>query len=87
MPNKNEAGRRRERQALDDELDRQLEQTFPASDPPKVTRSAPASQMTPKPPIDEVGKRDQVSGALGRNRGARSLARGPHRKHSNTCDS
>ena len=70
MPSKNEARRRRERQALDDELDRQLEQTFPGSDPPKVTRSAPATQMTPKPHIDEARKRDQVSGALGRSRDA-----------------
>ena len=41
---------------LNDELDRQLEQTFPASDPPKVTRSAPATQMTPKPHINQPGK-------------------------------
>ena len=68
MPNKKEGRRRRERQALDDELDRQLEQTFPASDPPKVTRSAPATQMTPKPNIDKAAKRDPVSGAIGRNR-------------------
>ena len=38
-----------ERKALQEELDRQLEQTFPASDPPKVTRSAPEGQITPKP--------------------------------------
>jgi urease accessory protein len=38
-----------ERRALDDELDRQLEQSFPASDPPKVTRSVRASQITPRP--------------------------------------
>jgi hypothetical protein len=39
----------RQRRELEEELDRQLEQTFPASDPPKVTRSVPASQTTPKP--------------------------------------
>jgi hypothetical protein len=33
---------RRERRELDDELNRQLEQTFPGSDPPKITRRAPA---------------------------------------------
>jgi hypothetical protein len=27
-------------------LDRQLEETFPASDPPKITRSTPATQFT-----------------------------------------
>ncbi len=39
---------------LDDELDQQLEQTFPASDPPKITRtprktkrSTPAKLSTP----------------------------------------
>jgi hypothetical protein len=62
MPNKNEARRRRERQALDDELDRQLEQTFPGSDPPKVTRSAPATQITPKPRIQRATKSGQVRG-------------------------
>ncbi|MGO4704802.1 hypothetical protein AB4072_03355 [Microvirga sp. 2MCAF38] len=33
------------REALDRELDRELEDTFPASDPPKVTRVPPASQI------------------------------------------
>jgi len=37
-----ETREQRERRELDEELDRQLEQTFPASDPPKITRSAPA---------------------------------------------
>ena len=36
----------RERQEIEDELDRQLEQTFPASDPPKITRSRPKSHGT-----------------------------------------
>lgn len=31
-----------EKQTLDAELDRQLDQTFPASDPPKITRGAPS---------------------------------------------
>ncbi|MGD9921311.1 MAG: hypothetical protein AB7V13_07665 [Pseudorhodoplanes sp.] len=39
---------KRDKRELDQELDRQLEQTFPASDPPKITRSVPASQTTPK---------------------------------------
>ncbi len=36
-----------EREALDKELDFELEGTFPASDPPKITRSSPSSQITP----------------------------------------
>jgi hypothetical protein len=43
----------RERKAIEDELDRELEQTFPASDPPKVTRSSPDRQITPKPHADD----------------------------------
>lgn len=31
----------REKRELDEELNRQLEQTFPASDPPKITRTPP----------------------------------------------
>jgi len=39
--------------ALEDELDRELEDTFPASDPLKVTRSKPARRITPRgrPPV------------------------------------
>lgn len=45
----------RRRRAVDDELDRELEQTFPASDPPKITRSEPEGQITPKPhPEDDA---------------------------------
>ena len=35
-----------EKERLDDELDRELEQTFPGSDPPNVTRGAPRAQFT-----------------------------------------
>jgi hypothetical protein len=49
MPKEGETRKEREKREIDDELDRQLEQTFPASDPPKVTRSSPATQVTPKP--------------------------------------
>jgi hypothetical protein len=38
-------------------LNRQLEETFPASDPPKVTRSIPASQITPRPDTDDEGQK------------------------------
>jgi hypothetical protein len=36
------------RKAVEEELDRELEQTFPGSDPPKITRSPPETQITPK---------------------------------------
>ena len=49
MPRKNETREEREKWELDKELDRQLEQTFPASDPPNVTRSTPSTQITPNP--------------------------------------
>ena len=48
-----ETREQREKRELDEELDRQLEQTFPASDPPKVTRSRPAGQITPKSESDK----------------------------------
>jgi hypothetical protein len=48
MPNEKETREQREKREVDDELNRQLEETFPASDPPKVTRSSPASQITPR---------------------------------------
>jgi hypothetical protein len=44
------AQEQRERNALEEELDRQLEQTFPASDPLKLTRSSPRNQITPNTP-------------------------------------
>ena len=50
--NPQEDREQRGRQEIEDELDRELEQTFPASDPPKITRSAPAGQITPKPHAD-----------------------------------
>ena len=40
---------REQRERVEDELDRELEQTFPGSDPLKVTRSSPRTQITPKP--------------------------------------
>jgi hypothetical protein len=49
VPKHNETHEHSEKRKLDEELDRELEQTFPASDPPKVTRSDPATQITPKP--------------------------------------
>ena len=48
-----ETREQREKRELDEELDRQLEQTFPASDPPKVTRSLPAGQITPRHESDK----------------------------------
>jgi hypothetical protein len=54
MPKKKETRKEREKRELDAELDRQLEETFPASDPPKVTRSTPRTQITPKPNTDDT---------------------------------
>jgi hypothetical protein len=53
MPKDKESSEQRERRELDEKLDRQLEQSFPASDPPKVTRSLPATQITPKSPAKD----------------------------------
>lgn len=36
------------REEIEDELDRELEGTFPASDPPKITRSRPDREFTPR---------------------------------------
>ncbi len=56
MPKQKLTREQRERKAVDEELDRELEQTFPASDALKVTRSAPETQITPKPrPEEEKG--------------------------------
>ncbi|MBR0831262.1 hypothetical protein JQ596_37715 [Bradyrhizobium manausense] len=56
MPKQKNSDTQRDKQELDDELNRQLEETFPASDPPKVTRSSPASQITPR-----LNRRDQAA--------------------------
>jgi hypothetical protein len=46
MPSDTKTRRTRE---IDAELDRELEQTFPASDPPQITRGDPEIEITPKP--------------------------------------
>lgn len=48
MSTKKETPEQRRKRELDDELNRQLEQTFPASDPPKITRN-PESEPVSKP--------------------------------------
>jgi hypothetical protein len=53
MPKQKDTRKQREKLELDNELTRQLEETFPASDPPKVTRSSPATQITPRSSTDE----------------------------------
>jgi hypothetical protein len=53
MPAEKAVREQREKQKLDDELDRELEQTFPASDPPTVTRNAPGSRITPSPHVED----------------------------------
>jgi hypothetical protein len=52
MQKETETREQREKRKLDEELDRQLEQTFPASDPPKITRNLPR-RTTPKPGADD----------------------------------
>jgi len=44
MPTERETREQLEKRELDDELDRQLEETFPASDPLKVTRGVRATK-------------------------------------------
>jgi hypothetical protein len=56
MQKDKETRKQREKRRLDEELDRQLEQTFPASDPPKITRSGAATQPAGTPDTDDVGK-------------------------------
>lgn len=48
MPTEKDKLEQRRKRELDDELNRQLEQTFPASDPPKITRN-PQSEPVSKP--------------------------------------
>lgn len=45
-----------DREKLEQDLDRELEQTFPASDPPKITRSVPATQITSDAETDNPEK-------------------------------
>jgi hypothetical protein len=40
-----------EQRKLDEELDRQLEQSFPASDPPKITRPRPRKAIPQSQPV------------------------------------
>jgi hypothetical protein len=51
MPKEKTRSEQREWQHLDEELDRELEQTFPASDPLKITRPGPKTARA-KPGID-----------------------------------
>ncbi|GGE53766.1 hypothetical protein GCM10007276_33540 [Agaricicola taiwanensis] len=47
MPGTKETREEREKRELDEELDRQLEQSFPASDPPKLTRNPHLDEKKP----------------------------------------
>jgi hypothetical protein len=55
MPREWETREQRESKQIEDELDWELEQTFPASDALKITRSAPRTQITPKQCVREEG--------------------------------
>jgi hypothetical protein len=50
MPDDKADQNRREKLKLDEELDRELEQTFPASDPPKITQAGSRPHMPKRPP-------------------------------------
>lgn len=52
MPNSKETREQRGKREVDERLDRELEQSFPASDPPTVTRNVPSAQIV-KPLADE----------------------------------
>ena len=56
MPKERTPSEQREKQCLDDELDYELKQTFPASDPPKITRPRPKKPRA-KPGIDAPAPR------------------------------
>lgn len=45
---------------LDLELDRELEDTFPASDALKITRRPPERHVTPDPPATPRPEKDQT---------------------------
>ena len=53
--NQNESRKQREREKIEDELNNELEQTFPGSDPLNITRSIPSSQITPKLYAERTG--------------------------------
>jgi hypothetical protein len=55
MSKQKETPEQRVKRELDEELDRQLEQTFPASDPPKITR-VPVKQTMPKSDTNDEGQ-------------------------------
>ena len=48
-----ESSKEQKKRALDAELDRELEDTFPASDPTKVTRGPARRRITPPLPADD----------------------------------
>nr|WP_091966913.1 hypothetical protein [Bradyrhizobium shewense] len=55
VPKEYETSEQREKRELDEELDRQLRETFPASDPPKITR--PAKRTARKSAVRDTGRR------------------------------
>ena len=56
MPKGKETREQREQREVDERLDRELEQSFPASDPPTVTRNVPYAQIIPKQLVDDEEK-------------------------------
>lgn len=64
MPTEKLTPEERQKRDIDEELDRQLEQTFPASDPPKITRNVKVGQGTrPSASDGETGAKPDRSPA------------------------
>lgn len=61
MPTEKETDEQRRKRQLDEELNRQLEQTFPASDPPKITRN-PKIEPISKPAEDKPAEDKSAEG-------------------------
>lgn len=53
------ANEKDERAKTEAELDRELEQSFPASDPPKSTRFPPGKEFTSAADVEEASAEDE----------------------------
>ena len=53
-------GDRKEREKVETELDRELDDTFPASDPPSTTRYPPGREFTSAEDVEPAEKPEPV---------------------------
>lgn len=58
MQKRKETREERDKREVDERLDRELAQSFPASDPPTVIRNVPHAQIIPKALVDD--KEDRI---------------------------